>query len=132
MKTNTMTDTTPLSILTTDRPLPNIVRRQRHLEKFGWRFEYDPKPVPNTSHDWNWWHVDYDGAPDSTDNRCGTAASIDDAMDQISELITSPPAQGQPQDVTFLSVFGGVLGWALLGVTLAGWLVLLDWALEVV
>ena len=45
-----------------------------------WIITYNPKPIPNRSHDFDYVHKDYDGAPDSGDKRCGTAGSPPDAM----------------------------------------------------
>lgn len=101
-----MIDTSPLSILWTDRPLDNTDRLSL------WRIERNPKPIPDRRHDWDWYHVDYDGTPDSNDNRCGTASSATDAIRQIQE-ITSPAVQGQPQRVSFLSVIRDTLGLVL-------------------
>lgn len=55
--------------------------RDRH-----WHIEYVPKPIPDRRHDFDFWHDDYDGAPDSGDNRCGTAESVEDALEQIREI----------------------------------------------
>lgn len=59
----------------------------------NWTIEKNPKPIPTTAHDWDFVHVDYDGAPSgdenepyATDNRCGTAPSYDDAVKQIIEI----------------------------------------------
>ena len=55
--------------------------------KWGeYRLEFDPKPIPSRAHDWNWTHIDYDGAPDSNDIRCGTGASVADCVEQIREI----------------------------------------------
>ena len=48
----------------------------------GYRIAYDPKPIPDRSHDWDWVHVEYDGPED---RRCGTAASIEAAKREIDE-----------------------------------------------
>lgn len=47
---------------------------------------YNPKPIPLRSDDWDWYHDEYDGAPDSGDRRFGTTNSFEDAIDQINEL----------------------------------------------
>lgn len=56
----------------------------------GWR--YGPWHImpanwtrPHPSVDWDWWHDDYDGAPDSGDNRCGSAADRDACIAEIHE-----------------------------------------------
>ena len=48
---------------------------------------HDPKPIPDRSHDWDFAHDDFDGAPDSYDPRCGTAASLEEAKQRIDEII---------------------------------------------
>ena len=50
-----------------------------------WRISYGPKPIPTTAFDYDWWHDDFDGAPDAGDNRCGSAGSLDDAIEAIHE-----------------------------------------------
>lgn len=53
-------------------------------ERYGnWTITYDPKPIPTRKFDYNFRHDDYDGAPDSFDNRAGTAASIEEAKQEI-------------------------------------------------
>lgn len=53
----------------------------------GWKVCYDPKPIPDRRHDWDFIHDDYDGAPDSGNRHlCGTAASFEDALRQIDEI----------------------------------------------
>jgi hypothetical protein len=48
----------------------------------------DPKPVPShIAGDYSFSHIDYDGAPDSNDRRCGVAQSIADAKVQIDKQI---------------------------------------------
>lgn len=47
----------------------------------GWHIEYNPKPIPNRGHDYNYWHDDEDG----TGMYSGTAASVAEAEDQIAE-----------------------------------------------
>jgi hypothetical protein len=47
---------------------------------------FDMKPIPDRSHDWEFLHDGYDGAPDSNDIRCGTAASLLDCYIAIHEL----------------------------------------------
>lgn len=36
---------------------------------------------------WHYVHQDYDGAPDSCDNRCGARAYLEDVLDEIDEQI---------------------------------------------
>ena len=69
------------------------VARMRWMDIYGRQYEeqemksqylvrYNPKPIPDRSHDWDWVHKDYDGPED---NRCGTAASHEEAWKQIQE-----------------------------------------------
>ena len=51
----------------------------------GWHIEKNIKPIPLRQFDYNFWHEDYDGA-DGGNGLCGTASSIDDAMQQIIEI----------------------------------------------
>lgn len=50
-----------------------------------WWITYDPPPIPIRSHDYQFWHDDYDGAPDSGDTRCGSAPSVGEARSMIRE-----------------------------------------------
>jgi hypothetical protein len=52
----------------------------------GYVITHDPPPVPHRGADWQFAHQDFDGAPDSGDQRSGTAASLDDARRQIDEM----------------------------------------------
>ncbi len=52
----------------------------------GWHIEYNPKPIPRSSHDWDFWHDNYDGAPDGNNRLFGTAMNIRDALEQIEEI----------------------------------------------
>ena len=56
---------------------------------------YDPPPIPTRACDWQFAHQDFDGASDSGDNRAGSAASLDDAKDQIDDMIETCPT-GHP------------------------------------
>lgn len=51
----------------------------------GWNIKYNPKPIPDRRHDYDFWHDEYDGA-DGGNGLCGTAESFDDAVKQISEI----------------------------------------------
>lgn len=63
------------------RPITKTVYRQYEIT-------LDPKPVPShIAGDYSFVHMDYDGAPDGNDNRCGCAQSIADAKQQIDEQI---------------------------------------------
>ena len=53
----------------------------------GYFIEFNPKPIPFRGADWDWWADGYDGAPDSHDRRCGTAASENACKQEIDELI---------------------------------------------
>jgi len=47
---------------------------------------HNPKPIPDRSSDWEFYHEDYDGAGDSGDRRGGTATSMQEAIDKIEEM----------------------------------------------
>lgn len=58
----------------------------------GYTIEYRPPPIPLRDCDWEYVHQDYDGGPwDSygppMDDRCGWAASLEDAKRAVDELI---------------------------------------------
>lgn len=46
----------------------------------AWWIRYDPPPIPLRSHDYQFWHDDYDGPPD---DRCGSAPSLEEAKRMI-------------------------------------------------
>ena len=50
-----------------------------------WHVEFNPKPIPDRLHDWDFWHDDYDGENDLH----GTAASERECWAQIAELEAS-------------------------------------------
>lgn len=50
--------------------------------KPGWHISYNPKPIPDKSHDYDFHHDDYDGE----NGLCGTAKDIEDAVKQINEI----------------------------------------------
>lgn len=54
----------------------------------GYHIRHDPPPIPVRCADWQWWHDDYDGAPDGNDNRCGHSASLEQAKADIDEMIS--------------------------------------------
>mgnify|MGYP001050229118 CR=1 FL=1 len=45
----------------------------------GWNVQYNPKPIPDRRHDYDFWHDDFD----DVNLLCGTAHSIHDAVEQI-------------------------------------------------
>ena len=53
----------------------------------GFSFDYWRKPIPTSAFDYDFVHEDYDGAPDSGDNRCGSGHSIKDCKQQIDEIL---------------------------------------------
>lgn len=69
--------------------------------------EYRP-PVPNNVR-WQWAHPDYDGAPDSGDDRCGYGRTLRECMQQIDETLgTDEPYDDRerpPRGVTCPSRF---------------------------
>ena len=53
------------------------------LEYKGWHIQYNPKPIPIRSADFDVFAEDYDGAPDSGDTRSFTCVSIEEAKAEI-------------------------------------------------
>ena len=64
----------------TDTELEAAARRLCKLPK-GWHIEYNPKPIPDRSHDYDFWHDDVDDG----NGLCGTARSIANARRKIEE-----------------------------------------------
>lgn len=53
----------------------------------GWHIQLNPKPIPDRSHDFDYYHDDYDHCSiEGGNGLCGTASSRDDAIEQILEL----------------------------------------------
>ncbi len=48
----------------------------------GWKIERNPKSIPSSAHDFDFWHENYDGE----NGLCGTAESVEDAIEQINEM----------------------------------------------
>lgn len=49
----------------------------------GWHIQYNPKPIPDFSYDWDYWHDNCD-----IDNPlCGTASSREKALEGIAEMM---------------------------------------------
>lgn len=44
---------------------------------------FDPPPIPTRKFDWQFVHVDYDGAEDALDFRCGSAENIEACKSEI-------------------------------------------------
>ena len=64
------------------------LRYTLHEVKGGWLYgDWHIAPAdwirPHPSVDWDWWHDDFDGAPDANDYRCGSAASRDACIEAI-------------------------------------------------
>lgn len=57
----------------------------RKVSYRGWWIDYDPPPIPVRTCDWQFWHDDFDGAPDANDNRYGSAGSLDAAKAEIDD-----------------------------------------------
>lgn len=49
----------------------------------GYWINYNPPPIPIRTHDYHYWHDDYEGPGD---HRHGTAESIDACKKQIDEI----------------------------------------------
>lgn len=56
-----------------------------------WTIRFDPPPIPVRNCDWAFVHEDFDGAPDSNDNRCGYGESPEDCIERIYEIEGSKP-----------------------------------------
>ena len=54
------------------------------IYKGDWRIEKNPKPIPDRTHDWDFWR---DGYVDLDAPWQGTASSVDDAIRQIDEMM---------------------------------------------
>lgn len=50
-----------------------------------WRMAPANWTRPHPGFDWDWWHKDYDGAPDANDHRAGSAANLSACIDAIHE-----------------------------------------------
>jgi len=48
----------------------------------GWHIIKDIKAIPSRSFDWDFYHDDHDGE----NGLCGSASSIEDALEQIDEI----------------------------------------------
>lgn len=57
---------------------------EQRIEYRGCTIIFDPKPIPDRRHDWDWTHKDYDGPPD---NRLGACASVEECKAEIDERI---------------------------------------------
>lgn len=57
------------------------------LHEAGWTIQRINPPIPaRCGMDWQYVHRDYDGAPDSNDNRCGNAASLFACIEEIKDI----------------------------------------------
>ena len=52
----------------------------------GYDIRENKKPIPTKAFDWDYVHRDHDGLPDGGDIRYGSAASLQDAIEQIKEI----------------------------------------------
>ena len=59
----------------------------------GYRIIFNPPPIPDRSHDWQWSHEEYDGAPDGNDIRIGSSPSLEQARTEIDEQIEDTLSQ---------------------------------------
>jgi len=89
------------------------------LEPVGkgqWKYEgefhisYNPKPIPDRSHDYDWGWDNYDGAPDAgapDSAGAGTAASLDAAIAEIEEFKAEhlSPSMAEMTDMNTLDMF---------------------------
>lgn len=74
-----------LTVLTATEP--QMKASGETVAYLDWRIRYDPKPIFSPRFDWNFWHEDYDGAPDAGDDRCGSCGSLSECMDEIAVRI---------------------------------------------
>ena len=56
-------------------------------EHKNWIIEHNPKPIPDRRYDYDAYHEDYDGAPDSGDSRSFCCPSIKEAKAEIDDWI---------------------------------------------
>lgn len=88
MKENNNKPVTPADILR----IAGVAEPKRKIaigetRKVGpWTIRFDPPPIPHRCFDWQYVHDDYDGAPDSRDNRHGECASFEACLGEIIEL----------------------------------------------
>lgn len=52
----------------------------------GYFIQREPKPIPTRAYDWDYWHDSYSGPGDP---RHGVAGSLEAAMREIDELLSS-------------------------------------------
>lgn len=65
--------------------LPPDRPERDYVEYRGYIIVYNPKPIPDRSHDWDWFPEDYDGPEDWRDSGC--APSAESAMRRVDEAI---------------------------------------------
>lgn len=53
----------------------------------SWTIFYDPPPIGVRSADWHYIHENDDGAPDGSTARSGYAATLQDCLDAISDMV---------------------------------------------
>lgn len=68
-----------------DRRYP--IEQRGDVAHYGpWHIYYDAPPIPARNCDWHWVHDNFDGAEDANDNRCGSAASFAECLNEIDEF----------------------------------------------
>lgn len=68
----------------TTPPLRYDLLRSSTGWRYGlWNIEAANWTRPHPSVDWDWWHDDFDGAPDANDHRCGSAKDRDACIEAI-------------------------------------------------
>lgn len=74
----------------------------RHSVYRGFEIWHMRTSVPPTEGDWEFSHVDYDGAEDANDDRLGSGCSVDDCKSQIDAMLdeggTPPDFAAQTAD----------------------------------
>ncbi len=70
--------------MTTQEP-----QQQDYTDSHGdlWHIRYTCPPIPTRQYDWEYWHDDYDGAPDAFDPRSGNARTPRACRQAIEEWI---------------------------------------------
>lgn len=82
-------------MMTPDFPLRHELTRSGNEYRYGpWHIADAGWLRPSPRVDVDWWHDDFDGAPDAVDNRCGSAETlqacileIHDCEDDLAECV---------------------------------------------
>ena len=81
--------TEALSNIARDVRGENLIEAEPQRQEYrGYIITYDPPPIPTRSCDWQFYHEDFDGAPDAFDYRSGFARTAQECRDEIDALIS--------------------------------------------